>query len=141
PPEQLVGQSLFVRFLRSTDGPEFFDLSEFAEDTKSAVKKAVKRKFYGAKDRPGIIDVNADGVIPASLNSHGHFCFYACHVNNASFRAMLASALRRLRSRDVFDAAFIDEVEKLFEAREAGSDRMMNGLVATDVALEAGLFE
>jgi hypothetical protein len=70
-----------------------------------------------------------------------HFCVFACHANNPHFRRMVDDSVKRLKGRDIFENAFIDDIVCRFISREPGTDRMLNGLVSLDVMAEAGIFD
>jgi hypothetical protein len=52
PREDLVGQSLYVAFIRSLDAPEFFDLPGYSSSTKRGIKKERQKRYPPVRRLP-----------------------------------------------------------------------------------------
>ena len=135
PPEQLEGQSRWLRFVRSVPPRYFPDLAGI-EGHRSVTRRARLERLYSGSHAWRAVPPG----ISAPRNPTHHFCLRATAQNNSSFSAMLTESLRRLRGRQVVDAALIDRVEQRFAADDATAARMMNGLVTLDTCLESGRF-
>ena len=134
-PAELVDQRRYMRFLKEMHSQEFHDLEGLAEDTSIGVKRARMRQFYRQAGPE-----HAEPRMVKPLRPLDHFCSFACFANNASFRDLVARSLARLRKRNVIDRSFIDKAYRRFAAGEKDAGKMLKGLVATDLVLEAGRF-
>jgi hypothetical protein len=99
--------------------------------------EARMRLLYGADGEPGLIDAALQDRPEDPAN---HMCLFTNFSSNPSFREMIHQSVRRLRARNVFAPAFVDVVVRRFEQRKQLSQEF-DGLVSTDLALEAGWFE
>jgi hypothetical protein len=134
------GRRLILKFARSLNSEEFFELAEFDAELQAQVKEERIRFLYGGNGRSGLIDLSqATGAQPA-LHAK-NFCLFATFQNNPDFRRTVLDSLARQRRRGVFAPSFVDSVWRKFEARELRSLPLMYGLIATDFLLEHAGFE
>ena len=138
-PEETYGQSLWLRFLHSLGAEEFIELNGTRCATRKAALRQTTRFLYASKTEQKIDLTTINKAVPSEGTMH--FCVFACHANNPHFRRMVDDSVKRLKGRDIFENAFIDDIVCRFISREPGTDRMLNGLVSLDVMAEAGIFD
>ena len=136
PISERAGQTRWYSFVRAMESSLFADL-EGLDETGRQLRWARKRRFYGHKGTPGIVDRSSFSVVaPAEPGSP--FDVHACARNNRHFRKALQTSLARVRGRRVFRASFLDAVESRFWAGDVTASKMINGVVTADIALETG---
>lgn len=136
PLEERAAQTRWMAFVRGMGSELLADLDGIEEEGKR-LRWARKWRFYGHKDTPGLIDLDALDVTPQHEPAFP-FDPYACARNNPTFRAVLETSLARVRGRRVFRESFLSAVETRFWAGDVTASKMLNGVVTADIALASG---
>jgi hypothetical protein len=135
--DELTEQRLYVDTLLASRIPEFFDLTQLEGEGRDTTKKGRLELMYGnGKKRREF--AQSQGV-QAPLAATSHFCTFACYRNNAGFARYADQSLRRLRSRGLFHASFLDDVSRRFVQGDGQAEKITKGLLSIDSCMEMDL--
>ncbi len=125
---------LWLNLISLMEYEDFFDLNSLIEKNIEPNKENQMRILYGQR---GLVSSEPS---TRPLSPYAQICYYAVYQSNPSFKLFIDKSLRRLREKNIFRPRAIDNIYSRFLDGQFKAEKMIRGLVTTDIALESGLF-
>ncbi len=138
PRDERRGQRRWYEFVKSLGSPLFADLEGLEHLEGKDLRLARKRRFYGYKGEPGLLNFSTVSSTLQREPAHP-FDLVAVYDANAHLRETVTESLHRLRGRGLVYGSVIDAVEYGFARGEHAAGLLVNALMTIDVHAEVGV--